>query len=63
MSMKVLLTGFEPFGKQKINPSELVTRALGKSGVEGVELSTAILAVDRVKAPEKLIQAFCQVAP
>lgn len=61
--MKVLLTGFEPFGKQKVNPSEVVTRALDKSGVEGIELSTAILAVDRVKAPDKLIHAFEEVRP
>lgn len=61
--MKVLLTGFVPFGKHKINPSEEVVRRLAESGVAGVELATAILAVHPQEGPEKLIQAFEESKP
>lgn len=61
--MKVLLTGFEPFGKHKINPSEEVLRRLAQSSIEGVELTTAVLAVHRSKGPEKLISTFDEIRP
>jgi pyroglutamyl-peptidase len=61
--MRILLTGFEPFGKHKINPSEEVVRRLAESRVEGIELNTAILAVHRTSGPEKLIRAFEESRP
>lgn len=61
--MKLLLTGFEPFGKQTINPSELVVRRLAEMRFEGVELATSILAVHRQTGPEKLIRTFSDTRP
>ncbi len=55
--MKLLLTGFEPFGESKVNPSEKVVRALAQQGVDGVELFTVILPVDRVRGPDTLVRA------
>jgi len=61
--MRLLLTGFEPFGGSSINPSEEVVRALGTEPPPGVELVTAILPVDRQRGPERLLQALQESAP
>lgn len=55
--MKVLLTGFEPFGSSTVNPSEQVVRALAAESLPGVELATTILPVDRERGPAVLLQA------
>ena len=61
--MKILLTGFVPFGKHKLNPSEEVVKRLAESKLEGVELATAILAVHPTEAPEKLLHIFDESKP
>jgi len=61
--MKLLLTGFEPFGESKINPSEQVVRAREREKIAGIELRMAILPVDRVRGPETLIRAVQQLQP
>ena len=46
---RVLLTGFEPFGGEPLNPSERLARELGGTEpLPGVRLFSAILPVDRV---------------
>ncbi len=61
--MRLLLTGFEPFGKSHVNPSEQVVHALSREKLSGVELLTSILPVDRTRGPEALIRAFEQHQP
>ena len=61
--MKLLLTGFEPFGESKINPSEQVVRALAREKIPGVEMHTAILPVERVRGPQVLLDAVKRVQP
>jgi pyroglutamyl-peptidase len=61
--MKILLTGFVPFGKLKINPSEEVVKRLRETKIPGVELVTSILAVHPKEAPEKLLQVFEESKP
>lgn len=56
--MKILLTGFDPFGGSAINPSAQVVQALAAVGVDGAALATAILPVDRVHGPEMLLSAL-----
>jgi pyroglutamyl-peptidase len=60
--MKVLLTGFEPFGGSSINPSAQVVGRLAQDGVPGVALHSAILPVDRQGGPVTLLNAVraCQ---
>ena len=60
--MKVLLTGFEPFGGSHVNPSEQVAGRLARDGVPGVALQSAILPVDRQGGPATLLNAVraCQ---
>jgi pyroglutamyl-peptidase len=55
--MKILLTGFEPFDKSPINPSEQVVQALAAETIPGVKLETAILPVDYASGPDVLLQA------
>jgi pyroglutamyl-peptidase len=56
--MKLLLTGFEPFGGSDINPSEQVILALADKNFEGVELTPTILPVDREAGPQELLHSF-----
>jgi pyroglutamyl-peptidase len=60
--MKVLLTGFEPFGGSQVNPSAQVVHTLVRDGVPGVTLHSAILPVDRQGGPATLLNAVrvCQ---
>ncbi len=61
--MKLLLTGFEPFGGSKVNPSEQVVLTLAHDGIAAVDLRAAILPVDRTQSPAKLIAAVEEFAP
>ena len=61
--MKLLLTGFEPFGGSAVNPSEQVVRVLAQERLRRVQLRTAILPVDRVNSPAALIRAMQKYRP
>ena len=52
---KVLLTGFEPFGGASFNPSGAVVQEIGRHGIDGVEIITAILPVEFKRSAEILI--------
>ncbi|MEM7334112.1 MAG: pyroglutamyl-peptidase I [Chloroflexota bacterium] len=61
--MKLLLTGFEPFGNQEINVSEKVVQAFEGKEFEGVELFTAVLPVDQFEGPDKLLRKVMNIQP
>ena len=61
--MKLLLTGFEPFGNSQLNPSEEVVHALAEKEIDGVELFTVILPVERFAGPDTLIRTYISVQP
>ena len=44
---RILLTGFEPFGGETVNPSERVVQVLSTRALSGIALHTAILPVPR----------------
>ncbi len=52
---KLLLTAFEPFGGEIINPSLEVARAIKKEPFEKVSIEVLELPVKRFQAPEKAI--------
>jgi pyroglutamyl-peptidase len=61
--LKVLLTGFEPFNKARLNPSgELVNRVESDS-VEGAQISTAVLPVTYRDSAAKLISLIEEQDP
>lgn len=55
--MKLLITGFEPFNGQTINPSREVVAALAERGIAGVELRSLVLPVDAERGPQQLLEA------
>ncbi len=61
--MKILITGFEPFGGSPINPSEQVALALHGQTIAGAELLTAILPVDGLRGPQALLEALQKGQP
>jgi len=50
----VLVTGFEPFGGEKVNPSELVARSLDGRLIAGRPISVAILPVETRSLHDRL---------
>lgn len=65
--MRVLLTGFEPFGGSAVNPSQKVVESLaqGRSRLaeRGIDLRTLILAVEAKRGPSALLRAIDRVKP
>ena len=56
--MKILITGFEPFGKSPINPSQILIEQAPESFPGGIELVKAILPVEKTAGPQALIDAL-----
>jgi pyroglutamyl-peptidase len=61
--MKILLTGFEPFGGSTINPSEQAARALDQQIIAGAAITCAILPVDWQMGPRALLTALHTCSP
>ena len=61
--MRILLTAFEPFGKHPVNVSERALAVLAERGVTGAELHTALLPVERIDGPRRLLAAFDETQP
>ncbi len=61
--MKLLVTGFQPFGGSHINPSEQVVLSLAHDGLADVELRACILPVDRTQSGATAIRAIEQFQP
>ena len=59
----VLITGFEPFGGEKINPSELVARSLDGRLIAGRNLAVRVLPVETRNIGERLQRMVDEVAP
>jgi pyroglutamyl-peptidase len=62
-NLRLLLTGFEPFGGSPINPSQLAVQAMAQDPPPGFELHTAILPVSYQQAPGTLLAALDRVQP
>lgn len=61
--MKVLLTGFEPFGGESINPSWEVVKCVSREGVEGVLVTTKQLPTVFDQAIEQAVSAIIADQP
>ena len=61
--MRILLTGFEPFGGRTRNPSDEIARALDGATVHGVTIVARVLPVDTQVAPGQLSAAIAAVQP
>ena len=63
MAKRVLVTGFEPFGGDKINPSEMVARSLEGRLISGRPLSVRVLPSETRTLRERLEQALLEEDP
>ncbi|MGA9226120.1 MAG: pyroglutamyl-peptidase I [Mesobacillus sp.] len=61
--MKILISGFEPFGKMSINPTEELLKEAEKFAIEDVEITTILLPVNYDECAEKLIAKMDQIQP
>lgn len=61
--MNILLTGFEPFGGDTVNPSWDVASALHDRGIAGARVQARCLPVTFSGAPVALAQALAEVQP
>ena len=61
--MKVLITGFEPFGGYTENVSWVVTKEVAAQGVSGVEIATALMPVSFERVAEELRDALKKHRP
>ena len=61
--MKILVTGFEPFGESPLNPSQMLVESLSENDQEGVTLIKEVLPVDQAKAPERVVLLINQHLP
>ncbi|MFN2450615.1 MAG: pyroglutamyl-peptidase I [Candidatus Baltobacteraceae bacterium] len=63
MAKHVLITGFEPFGGEKVNPSELVARSLEGRLIAGRPLAVRVLPVETRTLAERIQRAVDEFAP
>ena len=61
--MNILLTGFEPFGGETINPSWEVARSLHNLVIAGATVHARCLPVTFGEAPEALAEALASLQP
>lgn len=61
--MKVLITGFEPFGKHRINPSQNLINAIPTDSVDNIQLFKHILPVDTDQTPKRLLHTMDEHSP
>lgn len=62
-SVKVMVTGFEPFGEYAVNPTERLVQSVSKAFFEGITVETAVLPVVFDVCVERLLQTVEKVRP
>ena len=61
--MKILMTGFEPFGKSPLNPSQILVKEVTQTKFRDTQLLGAILPVDQEQGPKALLEAVDSYKP
>lgn len=61
--MKVLLTGFEPFGGDELNPTKKIVESLEGKSIEGAQIVTKVLPVVFKKADKILTDLLKETKP
>ena len=63
MALKVLVSGFEPFGGSHTNPSQLLVKLLVQEKIEGASLEAIVLPVEFDRAAELLLHKIRESKP
>ncbi|MCP8617836.1 pyroglutamyl-peptidase I [Salirhabdus salicampi] len=61
--MKVLVSGFEPFGEMNINPTQQLVEKIAEVEFEGVDVKTVLLPVNYDECVEKITKKIEKVNP
>ncbi|GAB7387936.1 pyroglutamyl-peptidase I [Bacillaceae bacterium] len=61
--MKILVSGFEPFGGMKVNPTEAIVKEIGKEKFANAQIDVVLLPVNYDECVEKLITEIERVSP
>lgn len=61
--MKVLVSGFEPYGEMSINPTQFLAEEAKGFGIDGIEVHSILLPVNYDECVEKLIEEIERVSP
>lgn len=59
-NLKILVTGFEPFGGEKVNPSEKIVKKLAKDSFPNIELYLLILPVSYAESIKRLEEFYSE---
>ena len=62
MNKTILITGFEPFGGENINPTQMIVNEL-PDVIDGFFLKKIVLPVEFIKAPELAIKVYEECQP
>jgi len=63
VALKVLVSGFEPFGGSHTNPSQLLVKELVQEKIEGASLEAIVLPVEFDRAAELLLHKIRESKP
>ena len=63
MTTRVLISGFEPFGNSKLNPSASLVEELSKEPLPGVELHSIVLPVEFDRSTQILLRKIEECKP
>lgn len=61
--MKILVTAFEPFGGDTVNPTQRLIEDLAREKIEGADIHTLLLPVIFDESSDKLLQAVKSLQP
>ncbi len=63
MPIKVLISGFEPFGGSSLNPSQLLVEALVKEKIDGALIDVIVLPVEFDRSAHLLLKRISETNP
>jgi pyroglutamyl-peptidase len=61
--MKILISGFEPFGKMKVNPTEELLKEAERFSIDGADIETILLPVNYDECADILINKLEETKP
>jgi pyroglutamyl-peptidase len=61
--MKILVSGFEPYGEMSVNPTQTLVREARGFNLEGIEIHSVVLPVNYDECVEKITEEINHVSP
>lgn len=61
--MRVLISGFEPYGEMSVNPTQTLAEEAGSLGIEEIEVYSVLLPVNYDECVERLVEEVERISP